>query len=59
VCNGASLFMEFGKAEARAVFEEAAKIFPHSATVLFSQTDLKRIEPGDPLLADCVEKLGN
>ena len=51
--NRASLFTEFGKlAEARAAFEAAAKAFPHSAAVLFSQTDLKRIEPGDPLLVE-------
>ena len=53
VSNRAALFMEFGKAaEARAAFAAAAKIFPHSASVLFSQADLKRIEPGDPLLAE-------
>jgi tetratricopeptide (TPR) repeat protein len=53
VSNRASLFMEFGKAEeARAAFEAAAKTFPNSAAVLLSQTDLKHIEPGDPLLAE-------
>jgi tetratricopeptide (TPR) repeat protein len=52
VSNRASLFMEFGrKEEARAAFEAAAKVFPHSAAALFNQTDLKRIEPGDPLIA--------
>ena len=52
VSNRASLFVEFGKAaEARAAFEAAANIFPYSASVMLSRTDLKRIEPGDPLLS--------
>jgi tetratricopeptide (TPR) repeat protein len=52
ISNRGSLFMEFGKqAEALAAFEAAAKIFPHSAPILFNQTDLKRLEPGDPLIA--------
>jgi tetratricopeptide (TPR) repeat protein len=52
ISNRASLFMEFGEqAEARAAFEAAAKVFPHSAQILFNQTDLKRLELGDPLIA--------
>jgi Sulfotransferase family len=31
--------------------EEAARAFPHAPGILFSQTDLKRFEPGDPLIA--------
>jgi tetratricopeptide (TPR) repeat protein len=51
ISNRASLFIEFGKpAEARAAFEAAATVFPHSAPILFNQTDLKRLEPGDPLI---------
>ena len=30
--------------------EEAAKAFPDSPGILFGQTDLKRFEPGDPLI---------
>ena len=30
--------------------EEAAKAFPNSPGILFSQTDLKRFERGDPLI---------
>ena len=49
--NRASLFMEFGRQkEARAAYEAAATLFPHSPAVLLSQADLKRIEPGDPLI---------
>ena len=52
ISNRALLFMEFGKqAEALAAFESAAKLFPHSVPVLFNQTDLKRLETGDPLIA--------
>jgi tetratricopeptide (TPR) repeat protein len=52
VCNRAALFMEFGKrAEALSAFEAAANIFPHSAPILFNQTDLKCLEPGDSLIA--------
>jgi hypothetical protein len=51
VANGGALFMEFGrKAEAARAMEEAAMAFPHAPGILFSQTDLKRFEPGDPLI---------
>jgi tetratricopeptide (TPR) repeat protein len=52
VANRAALFMEFGrKVEAMKAMEEAASAFPHSPSILFSQTDLRRFEPGDPLIA--------
>ena len=51
VANRGALFMEFGrKAEAAKAMEEAARAFPHAPGILFSQTDLKRFEPGDPLI---------
>jgi tetratricopeptide (TPR) repeat protein len=49
--NRGALFMEFGrKAEAAEAMEEAARAFPHAPGILFSQTELKRFEPGDPLI---------
>jgi tetratricopeptide (TPR) repeat protein len=51
VANRGSLFVEFGhRAEAIKAMEEAATAFPYSPGVLFSQTDLKRFEPGDALI---------
>jgi tetratricopeptide (TPR) repeat protein len=51
IANRGLLFMEFGlKDEALKATEEAAKVFPHSPGVLFSQTDLRRLKPGDPLI---------
>ena len=51
IANRGALFMEFGrKAEALKALEDAAKAFPNSPGILFSQTDLKRFERGDPLI---------
>jgi tetratricopeptide (TPR) repeat protein len=51
VANRGALFMEFGrKAEAMKAMEEAARAFPNAPGVLFSQTDLRRFAPGDPLI---------
>jgi tetratricopeptide (TPR) repeat protein len=51
VANRGTLFMEFGrKAEAMKAMEEAARAFPNAPGVLFSQTDLRRFAPGDPLI---------
>jgi tetratricopeptide (TPR) repeat protein len=51
IANRGPLFMEFGrKAEAMEAIEEAARAFPNSPGILFSQTDLKRFGPGDPLI---------
>jgi tetratricopeptide (TPR) repeat protein len=51
IANLGGLHMEFGrKAEALAAMEAAAKSFPDAPGVLFSQTDLKTFEPGDPLI---------
>ncbi len=52
IANRGALFMEFGrKGEALEALEEAAKAFPNTPGILFGQTDLKRFEPGDPLIA--------
>jgi len=52
ISNRALLLAEFGKlAEARTAFEDAARIFPHSAPVLFNLAELRTIAPGDPLIA--------
>jgi tetratricopeptide (TPR) repeat protein len=52
IANRGSLFMEFGRqAEARQSMEEAAQAFPNSPGILFGQTDLRRFEPHDPLIA--------
>ena len=52
IANRGALFMEFGrKAEALTALDEAAKAFPNSPGILFSQTDLKRFERGDPLIS--------
>ncbi|HEX9169040.1 MAG TPA: sulfotransferase, partial [Roseiarcus sp.] len=50
--NRGGLFMEFGrKAEAVKALEEAADAFPDSPGILFTQTELRRFERGDPLIA--------
>ena len=52
IANRGALFMEFGrKPEALKALEDAAKAFPNSPGILFSQTDIKRFERGDPLIA--------
>jgi tetratricopeptide (TPR) repeat protein len=51
IANRGALFMEFGrKVEAARAMEEAARAFTHAPGILFSQTELKRFEPGDPLI---------
>jgi tetratricopeptide (TPR) repeat protein len=51
IANRGGLFMEFGrKDEAIKAMEEAAKAFPAAPGILFSQTDLRRFEPSDPLI---------
>jgi tetratricopeptide (TPR) repeat protein len=51
IANRGMLFMEFGrKQEALKALEEAARAFPNSPGILFSQTDLKRFAAGDPLI---------
>jgi tetratricopeptide (TPR) repeat protein len=51
IANRGALFMEFGrKDEAIKAMEEAAKAFPTAPGILFSQTDLRRFEPSDPLI---------
>ena len=53
IANRGALFMEYGrKDEAMKALEEAARAFPHAPGILFSRTDLKRFEPGDPLIAE-------
>ncbi len=52
IANRGSLFMEFGRqAEARASMEAAAQAFPNSPGILFGQTELRRFERDDPLIA--------
>jgi len=52
IANRGSLYMEFGRqAEARQSMEAAAEAFPNSPGILFGQTELRRFEPGDPLIA--------
>jgi tetratricopeptide (TPR) repeat protein len=52
IANRGALFMEFGrKDEAVKALEEAAKTFPNAPGILFSQTDLRRLVAGDPLIA--------
>ena len=51
IANRGMLFMEFGrKQEAMKALEEAARAFPNSPGILFSQTDLKQFAAGDPLI---------
>ena len=43
--------MEFGRTrEAVKALEDAAEAFPNAPGILFTQTDLRRLEPGDPLI---------
>ena len=52
IVNIGGLYMEHGrKAEARKAMEAAAKAFPDSPGVLYGQIDLRRFQPGDPLIA--------
>jgi tetratricopeptide (TPR) repeat protein len=51
IANRGALYMEFGrKDEAIKALEEAARAFPSAPGILFSQTDLRRFEPRDPLI---------
>jgi tetratricopeptide (TPR) repeat protein len=51
IANRGALFTEFGrKEEAIKALKEAARVFPSAPGILFSQTDLRRFEPGDPLI---------
>ena len=52
IANRGSLFMEFGRqAEARQSMEAAAQAFPNSPGILLGQTELRRFELNDPLIA--------
>lgn len=52
IANRGSLLMEFGRQdEARSAMEAAARAFPDSPGILLGQTELRRFEPGDPLIA--------
>ena len=52
IANRGSLFMEFGRqAEARKAMEAAAQAFPNSPGILLGQTELRRFELDDPLIA--------
>jgi tetratricopeptide (TPR) repeat protein len=51
IANRGALFMEFGrKDEAVKALEQAARAFPSAPGILFGQIDLRRFEPGDPLI---------
>ena len=51
VINRGTLFMEFGRrAEAIKAMEQAAIAYPDTSGILFAQTELKRLERGDPLI---------
>ena len=51
IANIGGLHMEFGrKGEAVKAMEDAVRAFPDAPGVLFGQTDLRRFEPGDPLI---------
>jgi tetratricopeptide (TPR) repeat protein len=51
IANRGALLMEFGRKEAAVkALEGAAEAFPNAPGILFSQTDLRRFEPGDPLI---------
>jgi tetratricopeptide (TPR) repeat protein len=51
IANRGALFVEFGrKDEAARALEQAARAFPNAPGILFSRTDLKRFERGDPLI---------
>jgi tetratricopeptide (TPR) repeat protein len=52
IANRGSLFMEFGRqAQARQSMEAAAQAFPNSPGILLGQTELRRFEVDDPLIA--------
>jgi tetratricopeptide (TPR) repeat protein len=49
--NRGALYMEFGRQdEARKAMAAAAQAFPSAPGLLMSQTELRRLEPGDPLI---------
>jgi tetratricopeptide (TPR) repeat protein len=51
IANRGTLFMEFGRrAEAMKAIQEAARAFPTAPGILLSQTELKQLERGDPLI---------
>jgi tetratricopeptide (TPR) repeat protein len=51
VTNRGTLFMEFGRrAEAIEAMAQAAIAYPNTCGILFAQTELKRLERGDPLI---------
>jgi len=52
VANRSSLYVEFGRqAEGLEWMQKAAEAFPNSPGLLFGQTELRRFERGDPLIA--------
>ena len=52
VANRSSLYVEFGRqSEGLEWMEKAAEAFPNSPGLLFGQTELRRFERGDPLIA--------
>jgi tetratricopeptide (TPR) repeat protein len=52
IANRVSLFTEFGRqTDALQSMEAAAQAFPGSPGILLGQTELRRIEPDDPLVA--------
>jgi len=52
IANRAALFTEFGRQdEARQSMEAAAEAFPNLPGLLFGQTELRRFEANDPLIA--------
>jgi tetratricopeptide (TPR) repeat protein len=52
IANRASLFTEFGRQdEARQALEAAAQAFPNAPGLLLGQTELRKFQPGDPLIA--------
>jgi tetratricopeptide (TPR) repeat protein len=52
VANRSSLYVEFGRqAEGLEWMQKAAEAFPNSPGLVFGQTELRRFERGDPLIA--------
>jgi len=52
VANRSSLYVEFGRqSEGLEWMQKAAEAFPNSPGLLFGQTELRRFERGDPLIA--------
>ena len=52
IANRSSLYVEFGRqAEGLQWMEKAAETFPNSPGLLFGQTELRRFQRGDPLIA--------